>query len=200
MPTRASTSKHGITRFRIAARALRQLGAELITSDDVALNELIKNAFDAGSPRVRLEIFAPADASSWSAIAEELRREKIALSSATERAQRAISDGLSPKIRNDIASAIRSNALDAKSLLSYLDHELVSSFYIRIKDDGNGMSAADLASKFLVIGTPNKFVSKKTKSADGRPTLGDKGIGRLSMMRLGDRASVRSRSSISYRF
>lgn len=197
MSTEVSTSKNSITRFRIAARALRQLGAELITSDDVALNELIKNAFDAGSPRVRLEIFAPADASSWSAIAEELRREKIALSSASEKAQRAISDGLSPNIRNDIASAIRNNSNDARSLLSYLDHKLLSSFYIRIKDDGVGMSAADLTSKFLVIGTPNKFVSKKSKGSEGRPTLGDKGIGRLSMMRLGDRASVRSRSSIS---
>lgn len=197
MQIRASSSKQSTTRFRIAARALRQLGAELITSDDVALNELIKNAFDAGSPRVRLEIFAPADASSWSAIAEELRREKIALSAASERAQRAISDGLSPQDRNDIASSIRSNASDVKSLLSYLDHELVSSFYIRIKDNGKGMSADDLANKFLVIGTPNKFVSKKTKPAAERPTLGDKGIGRLSMMRLGDRASVRSRSSVS---
>ena len=37
----------GAQPFRIAARAMRQLGAELITSDEMALYELIKNAFDA---------------------------------------------------------------------------------------------------------------------------------------------------------
>src|SRR5262249_12554425 len=37
--------------FKIAARTLLHLGAELISSDAVALYELIKNAFDAGSKR-----------------------------------------------------------------------------------------------------------------------------------------------------
>lgn len=41
--------------FSVAARTLIHLGAELITSDEVALNELIKNSFDADSPRVRIE-------------------------------------------------------------------------------------------------------------------------------------------------
>ncbi|MEA9482800.1 hypothetical protein VC290_21250 [Xanthomonas campestris] len=41
--------------FSVAARTLIHLGAELITSDEVALNELIKNAFDAESKRVRIE-------------------------------------------------------------------------------------------------------------------------------------------------
>ena len=36
--------------FKVQARTLLQLGAELISSDAVALFELIKNAFDAGSP------------------------------------------------------------------------------------------------------------------------------------------------------
>ena len=35
--------------FKIAARTLLHLGGELISSDGVALYELIKNAFDAGS-------------------------------------------------------------------------------------------------------------------------------------------------------
>lgn len=45
--------------FRVAARTLRQLGAELITSDDIALNELIKNAFDARSKQVVVKVFFP---------------------------------------------------------------------------------------------------------------------------------------------
>ncbi|EKS6399152.1 ATP-binding protein, partial [Enterobacter hormaechei] len=47
--------------FRIAARTLRHLGSELITSDDIALNELIKNSFDAHSPRVKIRIESPFD-------------------------------------------------------------------------------------------------------------------------------------------
>src|SRR5947208_3489715 len=43
-------------KFRFAARVIAQLGAELISSDDIAVYELIKNAFDAGSQRVKLEI------------------------------------------------------------------------------------------------------------------------------------------------
>ncbi len=50
--------------FRVAARTLLQLGAELISSDTIAFYELIKNGFDAGSKRVELvfTIRIPADA------------------------------------------------------------------------------------------------------------------------------------------
>ena len=45
--------------FDIAARTLVHLGAELITSDEIALYELIKNSFDAGSERIGIRIVAP---------------------------------------------------------------------------------------------------------------------------------------------
>lgn len=45
--------------FSVAARTLIHLGAELITSDEVAINELVKNAFDAESKRVRINVFIP---------------------------------------------------------------------------------------------------------------------------------------------
>jgi HSP90 family molecular chaperone len=38
--------------FWFAAGTLLELGKELISSDEVALNELIKNAVDAGLPRI----------------------------------------------------------------------------------------------------------------------------------------------------
>ena len=47
--------------FKISARVLRHLGGDLITSDAMALNELLKNAFDAGSPRVKIYINYPLD-------------------------------------------------------------------------------------------------------------------------------------------
>src|SRR4051794_5208334 len=42
--------------FKVAARTLLHLGAELISSDTLALQELIKNAFDAGSRRVTVDV------------------------------------------------------------------------------------------------------------------------------------------------
>ena len=42
--------------FKFAARTILELGKELISSDEVALYELIKNAVDAGSPRMEIII------------------------------------------------------------------------------------------------------------------------------------------------
>jgi hypothetical protein len=41
--------------FRFAPRALLELGKELISSDEVALYELIKNSVDAGTRRIEVE-------------------------------------------------------------------------------------------------------------------------------------------------
>ena len=43
--------------FKINARMLLELGAELISSDGVALYELIKNSVDAGAKTVKIQIF-----------------------------------------------------------------------------------------------------------------------------------------------
>ena len=42
--------------FRVAARMILELGAELISSDAVALYELVKNSVDAGSKWVSISI------------------------------------------------------------------------------------------------------------------------------------------------
>src|SRR4051812_40845489 len=42
--------------FKVAARTILQLGAELISSDGIAFYELIKNAFDAGSSTVEIDL------------------------------------------------------------------------------------------------------------------------------------------------
>ena len=81
--------------FRISARALRQLGAELITSDDVALNELIKNAFDADSPRVAVNIQASVDVHALDLIEQRLESGQMTHDEARERIARAASTQLS---------------------------------------------------------------------------------------------------------
>ena len=42
--------------FRVTARTVLQLGAELISSDEVAFYELIKNSIDTGSPKVQVDV------------------------------------------------------------------------------------------------------------------------------------------------
>jgi hypothetical protein len=42
--------------FKVTARMILELGAELIGSDGVAFYELIKNAFDAGSKHVEVDV------------------------------------------------------------------------------------------------------------------------------------------------
>src|SRR3954463_14504926 len=50
-----SSDKHR-SGFRVSARTLLQLGGELISSDGIAFYELIKNAVDAGSPKVFVDV------------------------------------------------------------------------------------------------------------------------------------------------
>ena len=42
--------------FSFEARTLLELGKELISTDEVALYELIKNGVDAGSPKVEIDV------------------------------------------------------------------------------------------------------------------------------------------------
>ena len=63
--------------FKFAARTILELGKELISSDEVALYELIKNAVDAQSSRIEIVVnvrlrYSDIERQSH----EELRREK----------------------------------------------------------------------------------------------------------------------------
>ncbi|MDB6063858.1 MAG: tmoS [Pedosphaera sp.] len=61
---------------------------------------------------------------------------------------------------------------------------------LRIHDDGNGMTEADIQERWLVLGTPQKEYSKF--SPGGRRLLGRMGIGRFSIQRLGSYSSISS--------
>lgn len=176
--------------FRIAARTLRHLGGELITSDDVALNELIKNAFDARSPRVRVKIHATVDLSALELIGEKIRSGDISKVDATELVRKAISVELPVEERAQIIADAKSCA-NRQAFSDFLK-SLKKQQYILVEDTGCGMGRQDLSDRFLVIGTPGKLKEKSKASGDDPTLLGEKGIGRLSMMRLGSMAVVES--------
>lgn len=182
------------SKFRVAARALRQFGAELITSDDIALNELIKNAFDARSRRVEIHISAPADPATLLSILEGLSAGKYKNpEQPIDAIGKALATELSIKERQEFLSFFGSATRAPESLAAAIKDFLEKKFRLSITDKGRGMSKADLENNFLVIGTPNKWIAKNLPSqGDGDVVLGEKGIGRLSMMRLGSRANVKS--------
>ncbi|EJL72267.1 signal transduction histidine kinase [Variovorax sp. CF313] len=180
----------GAQPFRIAARAMRQLGAELITSDEMALYELIKNGFDARSPRTVVEISAPADAGAVALVREQVSTGRVSVTVSLERLEKTLSADLTIEQRVSALQRFKEHATSASALSEFLDAFLRNDFWIEVSDKGIGMSADELHDKFMMVGTPNKLIEKA--HAD-RTILGEKGIGRLSMMKLGQVAMVRSK-------
>ena len=181
--------------FRITARTLLQLGAELISSDAVAFFELVKNAFDAGSSRADIDVIVRLDndvydtqhqiISSWKANPTEREASDLAMADCKE----ALIAGLdhSAPDATSLASRIRA-ASSWDELLEVVD----DANYILFEDTGSGMSLRDLEDVYLTIGTryrldqrERQFGSTSDGSDNNRPILGEKGIGRLSAMRLG---------------
>ena len=181
--------------FKITARTLLELGAELIGSDAVALYELSKNSVDALSPVVRIRV--------QSVLPYSRYRHALDL----------IDDGEMPlaEIRNNIEQWILPDApsgaarpllhslngvKDADEFRLLLTEGYRNINFVEVSDDGEGMSFQDLEDVFLTIGTRSRREEKRTwddlSEAPSRPLLGDKGVGRLSVMRLGDHLSVRT--------
>ena len=61
---------------------------------------------------------------------------------------------------------------------------------ITISDDGFGMSFADIRDKWMVIGTSNKRSNPYTPLPFHRKCVGEKGIGRFAVDKLGDKVNI----------
>ena len=196
------------TTFRIAARTILELGAELISSDGVALYELMKNAVDADSKNVRISIHISLRQPKYAAIVERIdematafRQHKGSANRTDElasvrRIQGEIIDALeknAPKRAQDLYSKliVPSRSLGAlrQSLMEFYDQ----ANWITVSDHGEGMSLEDLVEIYLTIGTRSRQRTRaEAVKVRGRAYLGDKGVGRLSTMRLGGLLSVRT--------
>ena len=69
--------------FSFEARTLLELGKELISTDEVALYELIKNAVDAGSPKVEINVKSALAHTDYREAVRQLRETGRALSEVT---------------------------------------------------------------------------------------------------------------------
>ncbi len=214
--------------FSIAARMLLELGKELISSDEVAVYEILKNAIDAGSPKV--EIAATVVVSHRHLVAalemledgrpghdggEQGPASPSSIEDALKRAE-AVCGHLRANILPDAPGAPRaafvagvqtasdelrdwilaSDAIDelealanrVASFATAIEAVYATTSWIDFIDEGHGMGLAALNEVFLRIGTN----SRHARNTAGASYLGDKGVGRLSAMRLGETLAVQT--------
>jgi len=199
--------------FRITARTVLELGAELISSDIIAFYELAKNGFDAearlGLPpdrrrgvEIRFDVvlsrhkylkFQELISAGYSAGTEppgQDNEDRLSLLK-TE-----IVEALASTASKDAREAYAATVMAAKNfqeLSAKLSEAQSMCNTITVSDRGSGMSQEDLKEAFLVIGTASRKKDVEAALRAGAkqsPYLGEKGIGRLSAMRLGERLLV----------
>lgn len=179
--------------FQVAARALIHLGSELITSDPIAIYELIKNAIDAKSPNVKVLFYIPFPQDEIISLSEKWSSIKLD----NESWELEVSKGLDILVsqqRDDLDTQVIERIEKYFELIKSAESPQEASEYlleinsIEIKDTGIGMSKEILNNVFLTVGTNFKLHAED----EDQPVLGNKGIGRLSMMRLGKSATVTS--------
>jgi len=177
--------------FKITARTVLELGSELISSDIIAFYELVKNAFDAGTTNgaeISFEVLLRRNA--YLSLAQKaLEKQPTAVADEALAALNADAPTETLQCARDLLEKARGSRGALQTALDKV-HRLNR---IVVADTGSGMSADDLANNFLVIGTASRKreVEKALARGDSTtPYLGEKGIGRLSAMRLGDALRV----------
>ncbi len=170
--------------FSFEARVLLELGKELISTDEVALYELIKNAVDAGSPKVEIEVRSRLAYTDYQEALRRLDETDKTLSEVTSYVRGKIVKDKGGSSEECLAELDRTT--DRDTYRSRLTAQYARLNSIEIKDTGEGMSFGDLREVYLRIGTRHR----RRQNEQGATNLGDKGIGRLSAMRLGDLLTV----------
>ena len=168
---------------------LLELGKELISNDEVALYELIKNAVDAGSPSVEILVQSSLSHTDYREALRRLRETKSPLSEVTTFLRGKLID-----VRDSECDGLLVDLNRAAGRSEYekiLEDRYVDLNSIVIRDSGEGMSFDDLEKVYLRIGTRHR----RRENEGGATKLGDKGIGRLSAMRLGDLLTVETTRS-----
>lgn len=177
--------------FDVSARIMLELGSELISSDIIAFFELIKNSFDAGTKDgVKIKFDIILGQTEYFRLKRFIVNESSSFEKAFDKTKDAINSDAKRLFRE--ASEVLEGVKD-KAALDIAVDTIYRSNKIRIIDTGTGMSLKDLTSIFLVVGTASRkkaveAAAEKKKTAT--PFLGEKGIGRLSAMRLGRKLSV----------
>jgi signal transduction histidine kinase len=203
--------------FRVSARTILHLGSELISSDGVAFYELIKNALDARSSSICVDVVYRLEYSVYSEILRELGEDRDTPEVLRRRYLRSIGRARTwQELRNVALAGLVSGAPELDGIEQALQsaqtredfiEALRSANRIDVNDDGEGMSMDILEGVYLTIGTSYRANQKRDQDLFDDPELqfeegdeeerenpniilGEKGLGRLSAMRLGDRVLI----------
>lgn len=207
-------------KFKVTARTILHLGSDLISSDGVAFYELIKNSLDARSPEVRVDVVCRLPFPVYDRMLRELgdRREPnergVIAPAPGSRNWRHLRDLAIGAVDADAPEA--SDLLEELEAANTKREFLVAlrgANRVDVDDDGDGMDMRTLEGVYLTIGTGNRAREREEREAgleevedeadadgddDGdeddrrerHVILGEKGLGRLSAMRLGDSLEV----------
>lgn len=183
--------------FKFAARVLEHLGAELISSDDVAIYELVKNGFDAGSPFVAVEVTYCLPVHVLNYLRQRIDKHSDSRITRTMLVDTLREAAISQSIGDvDMLTALLEKELPRKVSVDDAVRHLTQLNRIAIVDSGHGMSLQDLDKNYLTVGTLHRFsqhrdhIERGTAYPNGQAPTGEKGIGRLSAMRLGWRLQI----------
>lgn len=178
-----------------------------LSSDAVALYELIKNGIDAGSEKIEINIEVVLQPSIFRSLKSKYVRYRDS-EWTMEGFLRDLEDNLDVESTDEQRSDFLSTIGKPSSLASAIEQLELAFFthnFINVKDWGQGMSLAELESCYLTIGTParlherNRLHSKSVSEGErnaSRVPLGEKGIGRLAAMRLGHYVEVNTGTDV----
>jgi len=160
--------------LRVGSHVLIQLGRELVTDVEQAILECVKNSYDADSPGCRIEI----DTREQGTLYEHGTADKLARFTAP-------AENVVVIVKPSEGAEKPADAADPTALVT---RQLDYMGRITIEDTGDGLDPDQLRSSWLVISKSRKRTAggPKAKTFRKRTPLGDKGLGRLGTMKLGD--------------
>ena len=172
--------------LKVGAHVLVQLGRELVTDVEQAILECVKNAYDADAPGCLIEIDT----------------REVGTTEETGPAFKLVrfnnpAETVTVEIVNNQGVRVTPDSVVSDDEI--LTRRLKYTGRITIEDKGDGLRPDQLHSSWLVISRSTKRGEpgcKKAKTKKGRTPLGDKGLGRLGSMKLGD--ILRIESSFSH--
>jgi len=177
--------------LKVAAHVLIQLGSELVTDAEQAILECVKNAYDADAP----DCFIKIDTNERDTLVERAPAAKLRpFVHPSESVEVSLVE--QPEARD---AEGRHKPLPDEAGLLEAERRLTYTGRITIEDGGVGISPQEVRTSWLVISNSKKRPGdgrpKKKTSDFGRTPLGDKGLGRLGTMKLGDILYVESAQS-----
>lgn len=187
--------------FTITARVVSQLGAELISSDEVAIYELVKNGFDAGSSIVEVNINYRLNVSIIRKVQENIFQKSPGTSLDQPLALDAKNSAIGVLVAECASSHVSEDCVLLPAQFDELKSKLETASTVReflrmiggvnsidVVDYGHGMTKDEVQRYYLTIGTTHRLQQLREineNNVDADIPAGEKGIGRLSAMRLG---------------